>query len=473
MVFSSSIFLFVFLPIVLAGYYLINPRFRNVFLLISSLLFYAWGEPKFVLVMLASILINYTSAILIAKTNNLPKKLFLALGIVLNLAILFSFKYLDFAINTVNDVFSTDLALYKIALPIGISFFTFQGLTYIIDLYRGVVDVQKNPIKVALYISLFPQLIAGPIVRYKDVNEQINSREHSSDLFYSGVARFSMGLAKKVIIANEMGRIADMIFANPVSEITPLIAWIGILAYAFQIYFDFSGYSDMAIGLGRMFGFKFLENFNYPYIAKSITDFWRRWHISLSTFFRDYVYIPLGGNRTGNIYFNLIVVFFLTGLWHGAAWNFVVWGLWHGMFLMIEKFLFKQKTSFGIFGYAYTFLVVILGWVFFRSPDLSYALDFIAMMFGFEQTKALYYYASYYVDSYAIFVFALSFVLSWGLFNPACDSFQATKLKLQAFFNQAPKAKEAILGVMLLLLFVYSGMGVMEESYNPFIYFRF
>lgn len=270
-----------------------------------------------------------------------------------------------------------------------------------------------------------------------------------------------------------MGRIADMIFANPVSEITPLIAWIGILAYAFQIYFDFSGYSDMAIGLGRMFGFRFLENFNYPYIAKSITDFWRRWHISLSTFFRDYVYIPLGGNRRGNIYFNLIIVFLLTGLWHGAAWNFVVWGLWHGVFLMIEKFVFKQNSSLGIFGYVYTFLVVIVGWVFFRSPDLNYALNFLAMMFGLKQTTALYYYASYYVDFYSIFVFVLAGLLSIGLFNPHCESFKAIKLWLTNFFNGLKKTKELLLGIGILVLFIYSGMGIIEQNYNPFIYFRF
>lgn len=354
------------------------------------------------------------------------------------------------------------MKIYNIVLPIGISFFTFQGLTYVIDLYRGIVNVQRNPIKIALYISFFPQLIAGPIVRYKDINEQIENRTSTVDMFYDGLTRFIMGLAKKVIIANEMGRIADMIFANPVGELSPLIAWIGIIAYSFQIYFDFSGYSDMAIGLGKMFGFKFLENFNYPYISQSITEFWRRWHISLSTFFKDYVYIPLGGNKAGNIYFNLLIVFLLTGLWHGAAWTFVFWGLWHGIFLMMEKFIFKKRLNLGIYGRVYTFFIVTIGWVIFRSPDFLYALKYVQMMFGLAETKHLYYYASYYIDNYSIIVFLFAIPLSYGIFNPYGAISRLNNVFVVFLKN-----------IVLLILLTYSIMGIVEASYNPFIYFRF
>ncbi|MDR1837747.1 MAG: MBOAT family protein, partial [Treponema sp.] len=379
MVFSSSIFLFFFLPIVIAGYYLLKEDYRVYFLLLSSLFFYAWGEPRYVLIMLLSIAINYSFGMFIDKshTNKILAKLLLVLAVAGNLGILFYFKYLNFALHTANRVFNTGFLYYNIVMPIGISFFTFQGMSYVIDLYWRKVNVQKNPAKLAFYISFFPQLIAGPIVRYIDIKEQIEKRTVSADKFVAGAQRFVIGLAKKVIIANSLGETVDIIFNLPVSEMTAATAWLGIICYSFQIFFDFSGYSDMAIGLGRMFGFEFLENFNYPYISKSITEFWRRWHISLSSWFRDYVYIPLGGNRKGNVYANLVFVFILTGFWHGANFQFVAWGLWHGLFLIIERLFgmreVKNKKIIPL-RYVVTMLIVVVGWVFFRSPGLRYAL---------------------------------------------------------------------------------------------------
>lgn len=317
MVFSSTIFLFIFLPLILAGYFLIKENYRNIFLLLASLGFYAWGEPKFVFVMLISILINYTAGLSIYYSkkhhNKWGNRIILFVGVMGNLIPLFYFKYFDFFISSVNGITGLNLPLKNIILPIGISFFTFQGMSYILDLYMDKVEVQKKFINMALYVSLFPQLIAGPIVRYEDVNEQIEYRVCTIDKFVIGIRRFVMGLAKKAIIANNVGLVADQIFNNNPTENSVAIAWLGIICYTMQIYFDFSGYSDMAIGLGKMFGFDFLENFNYPYISTSITEFWRRWHISLSSWFRDYVYIPLGGNRSGNVYFNLLVVFLVTG----------------------------------------------------------------------------------------------------------------------------------------------------------------
>jgi len=327
MVFSSSIFLFFFLPLVITGYYLLKENYRLYFLLLASLFFYAWGEPRYVLVMLLSIAINYIFGLFIhisiAAQEKIIAKVLLVLSVACNLGILFYFKYLNFTLNTVNRVFNTGFTFHDIVLPIGISFFTFQGMSYVIDLYWQKVNVQRNPARLAFYISFFPQLIAGPIVRYIDIEAQIYHRAKSVEKFVSGAQRFIIGLTKKVIIANNMGYVADLVFANPAVENTAATAWLGVICYAFQIYFDFSGYSDMAIGLGRMFGFEFLENFNYPYISKTITEFWRRWHISLSSWFRDYVYIPLGGNKKGNVYVNLLIVFVLTGFWHGAHFQFL------------------------------------------------------------------------------------------------------------------------------------------------------
>ena len=338
MVFSSSFFLFIFLPVVLLGYYFCNEKFRNIWLLFTSIVFYSWGEPRYVIIMLFSIVINYVLGIMIDKYENRRlKKLFLCWAVVIDIGILIVFKYTNFIINNLNNIFDTNIVVKNIALPIGISFFTFQILSYVIDVYRKNVNVQKDIFKLGLYISFFPQLIAGPIVRYIDIEHQLNRRDISINQMYAGIKRFMIGFAKKVLIADTVGQIADMVYG--LEEVSGLLGWMGAGAYMIQIYYDFSGYSDMAIGLGKMFGFDFMDNFNYPYISKSVKEFWRRWHISLSIWFRDYVYIPLGGNRCSKYKTsrNLLVVFMLTGIWHGASWNFVFWGMYYGVFLLLEK----------------------------------------------------------------------------------------------------------------------------------------
>jgi alginate O-acetyltransferase complex protein AlgI len=356
LVFSSPIFLFAFLPIVLLVYYLTPKVFKNISLLIASLLFYAWGEVFYIAVMIMSIISNYFIGILISNSQQQDKptctpKFYLAIGIVINVGLLISFKYANFITDNFNIILEefhiSAIDLQVIHLPLGISFFTSQAISYIVDVYKKEFKAQSNIYNLALYISLFPQLIAGPIVRYHDVAKQITGREHSLELFANGAARFIIGLSKKMLIANPLGEVADNIFILSGNDLTMPLAWIGVVAYSLQIYFDFSGYSDMAIGLGRMFGFKFLENFNYPYISKSLREFWRRWHISLSTWFRDYIYIPLGGNRvsTVRVYMNLFIVFLLTGVWHGASWNFVAWGLFHGIFLAAEHAGFSKILS--------------------------------------------------------------------------------------------------------------------------------
>ena len=337
-VFSSSFFLFIFLPVVLLGYYFCNEKFRNIWLLFTSIVFYSWGEPRYVIIMLFSIVINYVLGIMIDKYENRRlKKLFLCWAVVIDIGILIVFKYTNFIINNLNNIFDTNIVVKNIALPIGISFFTFQILSYVIDVYRKNVNVQKDIFKLGLYISFFPQLIAGPIVRYIDIEHQLNRRDISINQMYAGIKRFMIGFAKKVLIADTVGQIADMVYG--LEEVSGLLGWMGAGAYMIQIYYDFSGYSDMAIGLGKMFGFDFMDNFNYPYISKSVKEFWRRWHISLSIWFRDYVYIPLGGNRCSKYKTsrNLLVVFMLTGIWHGASWNFVFWGMYYGVFLLLEK----------------------------------------------------------------------------------------------------------------------------------------
>jgi len=471
MVFSSSIFLFFFLPLVIAGYFLVWENHRLYFLLFASLFFYAWGEPKYVLVMLLSIAINYTFGLFIhtsisAPPKKIPAKILLILAVTCNLGILFYFKYLDFTLNTINRVFNTGLALRNIVLPIGISFFTFQGMSYVIDLYLQKVKVQKDPVKLAFYISFFPQLIAGPIVRYIDIEKQIYERTESVEKFVSGTRRFIIGLAKKLVIANSMGYVTDLIFANQAMENTPATAWLGVICYAFQIYFDFSSYSDMAIGLGRMFGFEFLENFNYPYISKTITEFWRRWHISLSSWFRDYVYIPLGGNRKGNVYANLFIVFVLTGFWHGASFNFLAWGLWHGLFLVIERLFTARevKNKYLVpLRYASTMLIVVIGWVFFRSPGLRYALSYLGIMFGIVQPENVGFTVSYYLSPKIIFMVCLAALASTPVLKQAGILF-----KIQNNINL-----QKITSALLIVLFFVCIVIVTSTSYNPFIYFRF
>ena len=390
MLFSSLIFIFLFLPLVLLAYF-ISPKFiKNYVLLFFSLIFYAWGEPKFVIAMLLSIILNYFFALLIARNNknrNL-KKSFLILSVIFNLGLMFIFKYLNFTISNINTLFGMEIfAQTHILLPIGISFFTFQAMSYVIDVYRGNVKVQKNLFYVAMYISLFPQLIAGPIVRYSTIEKQITTRTVTLEDFSEGVRRFVVGLSKKVLLANTLAIVADNVFSMDPGSLSLLLAWTGAIAYTFQIFFDFSGYSDMAIGLGLMFGFHFLENFNFPYTARSITDFWRRWHISLSSWFRDYVYFPLGGSRVnsrGRLVFNLFIVWFLTGVWHGASWNFIVWGLFYFVLLTIEKLTgIPDRLNSVIATLAYrsvTLVSIVIAWVIFRAPDLGYSVQYIKSM---------------------------------------------------------------------------------------------
>lgn len=466
MIFSASVFLFGFLPIVLAIYYLLNHKYKNVWLLMASIFFYFWGEGINVFIIIASILINYFMGLLVDYFDGKHKKKYiLILAVVLNLGLLIYYKYTNFFVDSFNSVTGADIFVEKIALPIGISFFTFQGLSYVIDLYWGNIKVQRNPLKIALYISLFPQLIAGPIVRYKDVAEQIDERTESVEKMAEGIFRFVMGLTKKIILANGVGIIADEIFNAPYHEHAVLTAWLGILCYTLQIYFDFGGYSDMAIGLGKMFGFDFLENFNLPYISTSVTEFWNRWHISLSSFFKDYVYIPLGGNRKGNVYLNLGIVFFLTGMWHGAAWNFVIWGLWNGFFRILERVnmkhqIVKVKVPV-VIKYVVTMLIVMIGWVMFRSEDLTYAIGFIGRMFGLNETSRVYYQPGYYLNSYRIFVIILAIVTSIGGF--CWINKQLMKLKGYII------VRNIFATALMLVCAIY----VMVATYNPFIYFRF
>ena len=480
MVFSSIIFLFGFLPLVLILYYILNAKIRNAFLLIASLFFYYWGEPKFVLVMILSIVWNYLSALILDRLTvycpekRVLKKVILFISILGSLSLLYYFKYFDFSVKLLNQAFHLELAVKNIVLPIGISFFTFQGLSYVVDVYREDVKAQRNIIKLGMYIALFPQLIAGPIVRYVDIAKEIDHRAVTLDDFYEGIKRFTFGLSKKVILSNPLAYQVDLIFAQNPANLEMSTAWLGAILYALQIYFDFSGYSDMAIGLGRMFGFTFLENFNLPYIATSIQDFWRRWHISLSSWFRDYVYIPLGGNRRGNVYCNLMIVFFLTGLWHGASLNFVVWGLWHGCFQLIERILRERNSvllrdRLPVYGMVlrrlYTGMVVLIGWVFFRADNLHNALEYLKVMFGLSRADAVFFHTMYYLDNFTLFVLITAIIFSTDL--PQMLQNQARKTALGKHLDPA------LTSVAIIMLLMVSAVIVMASSYNPFIYFRF
>ena len=472
MVFSSTLFLFIFLPFTLSGYYLIRRELRNSFLLLMSLLFYAVGEPLFIWVMLASIIANYVSGIILwylKNTQKILRRTALTITLLINIGILFYYKYFDFVITNINSAFKTNIPLHYIALPIGISFFTFQGISYVLDVYMGKTNVQKNPLHIALYIALFPQLIAGPIVRYSDIAYQIIARRESLGNFAYGVQRFAIGLSKKVILANALALLADKIFATASTNLGPGLAWLGALAYALQIYFDFSGYSDMAIGLGRMFGFHFLENFNYPYISSSIREFWRRWHISLSSWFRDYVYIPLGGNRNGNVYFHLLTVFFLTGLWHGASWNFIVWGLWHGFFLILERIMIIKNITLKIpvfLKWIYTMLIVLIGWVFFRTADLLSAVTYLKCMFGAGGKD--HGFLIYIIQDYGI-IFILAIICSLPLKT-------IWKRGINSIFRERERELSILLFLEPIFYSILLALGIIctvTSTYNPFIYFNF
>ena len=465
MVFSSLVFLFIFLPAVLALYYITPRRFRNLTLFVADLVFYAWGEPKLVILMMVSIVVNYAAGILLGLSRKKKKlsKLILILDIVINLGLLGFFKYAGFIGETLNFVLPfVNIPVIKVALPIGISFYTFQTMSYTIDVYRNTVSVQKNFITFGTYVSLFPQLIAGPIVRYEDVAAQLMSRRESLEQFSSGVKLFLIGLSKKILIANEMGHLWDAVRESG-AQSGALGAWVGIIAYTFQIYYDFSGYSDMAIGLGRMFGFEFIKNFDYPYISRSITEFWRRWHISLGTWFREYVYIPLGGNRHGlaRQIINIWVVWFLTGMWHGASWNFILWGLYFGILLVLEKsFLLKVLKKLPVFiSHIYALLLIVLGWVLFYFEDMGKLGEFVGRLFGSSGLTA----------GTNITVTILSYVpllIAAAVFSTPLAGFLYKKIKsvpVRYVFENA-----ACIAAMLLCT-----AELVSSDYNPFLYFKF
>lgn len=472
MVFSSLEFLLGFLPCLLVIYFIIPAKvrwLRNLVLLAFSLFFYQWGADQLVLLMVASILVNYLGGLMAGRRDHpVLAKFGVWFAAVLGLGLLGWFKYAGFLAQTVCDL-GFAIPVPHITLPIGISFFTFQGLSYVIDVYRGDAPTQKNPLDVALYVALFPQLVAGPIVRYTTVMEDITHRRETLDEFAAGVTRFCFGLAKKMVIANAMGQIADGVFNQTAANLDPGLAWVGALAYTFQIYFDFSAYSDMAIGLGRMFGFHFLENFNYPYISKSVTEFWRRWHISLSTWFRDYVYIPLGGNRCVKWKHvrNITVVWLLTGLWHGAAWTFILWGVWFCLLLLGEKFLWGgvlNKTP-ALVRHGYTMMAVVISWVLFRSVDLPQAWAYLGAMFGQTTGLAQDGQAAYYLLEY------------WPEWLLAIVASLPVKGWLQEKLKQGGNLGQTILiwapkGLALGLLGL-SYLKLVTSSFNPFIYFQF
>lgn len=471
-VFSNLYFLYVFLPIVLLFYFLV-PRFlKNTILLIASLFFYAWGEPTYVFLMLFSIFMNYIFGIAVSNSeNNSWKKVWLWLAVLVNFGILGYYKYANFFVDTVNSLLHTTFVLEKIPLPIGVSFFTFHAMSYVIDIYRNKVPVQRNFLDLSLYISLFPQLVAGPIIRYNTVAEQLKKRFIKFDDFVVGIQRFVLGLAKKVLIANPLGSVADQVFALSSGNLTTGTAWIGILAYTLQIYFDFSGYSDMAIGLGKMFGFHFDENFRYPYISQSISEFWRRWHISLGNWFRDYVYISLGGNRvtTWKIYRNLLIVWTATGFWHGASWTFMAWGFYYGIIISLEKaFLGNWLTKlWNPLQHIYVMLLVMIGWVFFRADNFAYSLDYIKTLFGLN--GELYNNQSILLGLDNGWILLLGILLSTPIFPYLQEKTENVSEKHFSFRI----VKESFGSVYYVLLLFIITMYLVNSTYNPFIYFRF
>ncbi len=456
-----------FLPAVLLVYFAVPRQGKNLVLFIFSLIFYAWGEPIYVVLMIFSTVLDYTCGRLVEKYRGTPKqKVGLIISVCANLGLLFFFKYTDFFIGTINGIFGTSIAQLHLPLPIGISFYTFQTMSYTIDVYRNDAKMQNNIISFGAYVALFPQLIAGPIVRYQDIADQLNERTQSFDKFGDGVKRFVTGLGKKVLLANNIGLLWSTISETNAAGLSTVGAWLGIVAFGFQIYFDFSGYSDMAIGLGKIFGFEFLENFNYPYISKSITEFWRRWHMSLGTWFRDYVYIPLGGNRKGlplQIR-NIAIVWLLTGFWHGASWNFVLWGVFYGVLLVFEKlFLLKRLNKAPAFiGHLYTILTVLLGWVLFAFDDFSKGWAFLKVMFGG---------GSGFVDNNALYLLLSNLPLIGICVIASTPLMKRVYEKMQRACGEG-----TLLTADTLRIVVLWGLSVaylISGSYNPFLYFRF
>ncbi len=477
MVFSSNIFLFAFLPLTLALYFATpnQIKLRNIFLLIASLIFYSWGEMHYLFLLLISIAANYFFGLILEKNKKI-----IILAVAFNILLLGYYKYANFIIENLN-LLGLKIENKKIHLPIGISFFTFHAISYLVDIYRKKSHAQKSFIDLALYIAFFPQLIAGPIVRYNFIAKYLNKRNHNYAAVAYGIRRFIIGLGKKVIIANPLGELADAVFNLPLAEVNANVAWVGVICYTLQIYFDFSGYSDMAIGLARIFGFKFPENFNYPYISRSIKEFWRRWHISLSAWFRDYVYIPLGGNRCSltRQYFNLVLVFFLCGFWHGASWNFIVWGVFHGIFLVLERF--KKFSEFllslpKLMQNFYAIFLVMIGWVFFRAKDLDQAFGLLKIMFLNNEAKEVPLQISRLMHSHFIL---MSLILALLGFSPLIKNF-ATKRGQATFHKKGPGyfwPKVArplfIYDLFLILVLIFAIIRISASTYNPFIYFQF
>lgn len=472
MVFSSLLFLFRFLPIVFILYFIAPRSLRNAVLFLVSIIFYAWGEPVYVVLMLFSTLVDYVHGLLVEHFMKLGKtrqaKLAVASSMTINLSLLAFFKYSDFVIQNINSLFGTGIPLLKIALPIGISFYTFQTMSYTVDIYRGQAKAQRNIISFGAYVALFPQLIAGPIVQYKTIAEQLQNRRENMDQFSYGVLRFINGLGKKVLLANNIGLLWNEISNMPVGNLPVLTAWLGITAFAFQIYFDFSGYSDMAIGLGNMFGFEFLENFNYPYVSKSITEFWRRWHISLGSWFREYVYIPLGGNRCGlaKQFRNIAVVWLLTGIWHGASWNFVMWGVYFGVLLVLEKQFFLKLLNRlpNWISHVYTLFLVWIGWGIFAFDDLSAGVSYLKVMLFAGGTPLYDRKSIYLLLNYGILLILVA------LFSTDWPKRLIGKLeKVMSNVGANVVLQSAYVLFVLLLSVAY----LVDASYNPFLYFRF
>ena len=468
MLFSSVVFLFTFLPVILILYYLSPRPFKNIVVLIGSLIFYAWGEPVYIFLMIFSILFNYISGLDIARNLKDKEKArkSLLFNVAVNLCILGFFKYEGFILGSMNAVLPVDIPYRELPLPIGISFYTFQILSYIIDVYRGEVKVQKSVLDFAVYVTMFPQLIAGPIVQYADIDRQLHVRKETIENFGEGTLFFIRGLSKKILLANAIGMVFDKIFIMESADVSVLTAWLGCAAYTFQIYFDFSGYSDMAIGLGKMFGFEFKRNFFYPYVAKSITEFWRRWHISLSTWFRDYVYIPLGGKRVskGKHVRNIMVVWMLTGLWHGAAWNFVMWGLYYGILLLIEKYILAEALDKlpAVICHIYCIVLVMTGWVFFFSPTFGRAVNYLGLMFGIGGHGI--------VDKQGLYILAVN---GWMWIILILGSTPVVHNVYEKMIYGGKRTNTAVNCVVYAALFFLCVAYLVTESYNPFLYFRF
>jgi len=476
MVFASPIFLFLFLPLTLAAYFAVPRRLRNGVLLVASLGFYAWGEAPYLALVIGSVLFNYAIGAAIGRADGVRRKRWLAAGIVGNLAALAIFKYANFAVANVNALAPvlaiTPLAVAAIPLPLGISFFTFHAISYVVDVYKRNAHAERNLPRFALYILLFPQLIAGPIIRWRDIASQLPDRQQRMADFAYGVRRFVLGLGKKVLIANTLGRTADQVFALPASDLTTPLAWLGLVCYTLQIYFDFSGYSDMAIGLMRMFGFRILENFNYPYIARSIREFWRRWHISLSNWFRDYLYIPLGGNQRGErrAYANLVLVFLLCGLWHGASWPFVLWGAWHGAFLVLERMgLDRALRRVGPLAHVYALLAVMGGWVLFRCETLTQAVGYYAALAGGAAGDPARHPVAEYLDPFVLATLVAGVVFA----TPLARAIGRRRDHLAAAGGIVGGGALAVDVAWLAAVFVIATAFLAAGTYNPFIYFRF